>query len=91
MNGAQTRSSTHYDPHHNLLCVVSGSKQVDLWPPSSSPFLYPMPLYGEASNHSAVPIDDIDLSLHPRAEDSKKYSQRVILHAGDALFIPEGW
>ena len=27
MNGAQTRSSTHYDPHHNLLCVVSGSKQ----------------------------------------------------------------
>ncbi|PWA62871.1 2-oxoglutarate (2OG) and Fe(II)-dependent oxygenase superfamily protein [Artemisia annua] len=91
MNGAQTRSSTHYDPHHNLLCVVSGSKQVDLWPPSSSPVLYPMPLYGEASNHSAVPIDEIDLSLHPRAEHSKKYSQRVILHAGDALFIPEGW
>ncbi|KVI12401.1 hypothetical protein Ccrd_009168 [Cynara cardunculus var. scolymus] len=27
MNGAQARSSTHYDPHHNLLCVVSGSKQ----------------------------------------------------------------
>lgn len=91
MNGAQTRSSTHYDPHHNLLCVVSGSKQVDLWPPSSSPFLYPMPLYGEASNHSSVPIDKLDLSLHPRAEHLKKYSQRVILHAGDALFIPEGW
>ncbi|KAF5810639.1 putative tRNA(Phe) (7-(3-amino-3-carboxypropyl)wyosine(37)-C(2))-hydroxylase [Helianthus annuus] len=91
MNSAQTRSSTHYDPHHNLLCVVSGSKQVDLWPPSSSPFLYPMHLYGEASNHSAVPIDKLDLSVHPRAEHSKKYSQRVILHAGDALFIPEGW
>ncbi|KAI7750254.1 hypothetical protein M8C21_015963, partial [Ambrosia artemisiifolia] len=91
MNSAQTRSSTHYDPHHNLLCVVSGSKQVDLWPPSSSPFLYPMHLYGEASNHSAVPIDKPDLSVHPRAEHSKKYSQRVILHAGDALFIPEGF
>lgn len=91
MNGAQTRSSTHYDPHHNLLCVVSGSKQVDLWPPSSTPFLYPMPLYGEASNHCAVPINAPDLSLHPRAEHSKKYSQRVILHSGDALFIPEGW
>ncbi|XP_076883517.1 lysine-specific demethylase JMJ31-like [Bidens hawaiensis] len=91
MNSAQTRSSTHYDPHHNLLCVVAGSKQVDLWPPSSSPFLYPMQLYGEASNHSAVPIDKVDLSVHPRAEHSKKYSQRVILHAGDALFIPEGW
>ncbi|XP_024965624.1 tRNA wybutosine-synthesizing protein 5 isoform X3 [Cynara cardunculus var. scolymus] len=91
MNGAQARSSTHYDPHHNLLCVVSGSKQVNLWPPSSSPFLYPMPLHGEASNHSAVPMDEPDISLHPRAEHSKKYVQRVILHAGDALFIPEGW
>ncbi|XP_023734930.1 lysine-specific demethylase JMJ31 isoform X1 [Lactuca sativa] len=91
MNGAQTRSSTHYDPHHNLLCVVSGTKQVDLWPPSSTPFLYPMPLYGEASNHSGVPMDEPDLSLHPRAEHLKKYSQRVILNSGDALFIPEGW
>ncbi|KAL8236292.1 hypothetical protein R6Q59_017373 [Mikania micrantha] len=91
MSSAQTRSSTHYDPHHNLLCVVSGSKQVNLWPPSSSPFLYPMHVYGEASNHSAVPIDKLDLSVHARAEYSKKYSQRVILHAGDALFIPEGW
>lgn len=50
-----------------------------------------MPLYGEASNHSGVPIDEHDLSLHPRAEHLKKYSQRVTLHAGDALFIPEGW
>ncbi|PRQ17781.1 hypothetical protein RchiOBHm_Chr3g0456061 [Rosa chinensis] len=27
MNNAQARSSTHYDPHHNLLCLVSGCKQ----------------------------------------------------------------
>ena len=27
MNNAQARSSTHYDPHHNLLCIVSGRKQ----------------------------------------------------------------
>lgn len=24
---AHSRSSTHYDPHHNLLCVVSGCKR----------------------------------------------------------------
>ncbi|KAH0896018.1 hypothetical protein HID58_045586, partial [Brassica napus] len=24
MNSAQARSSAHYDPHHSLLCVVSG-------------------------------------------------------------------
>jgi len=27
MNSAEARSSTHYDPHHNLLCVVSGRKK----------------------------------------------------------------
>lgn len=27
MNSAKSRSSTHYDPHHNLLCIVSGCKQ----------------------------------------------------------------
>lgn len=27
MNNVQSRSSTHYDPHHNLLCIVSGRKQ----------------------------------------------------------------
>lgn len=29
--------------------------------------------------------------LHPRAKLAKDYSQTVVLHAGDALFIPEGW
>ncbi|MBA0679516.1 hypothetical protein Goari_011279, partial [Gossypium aridum] len=27
MNIAQARSSAHYDPHHNLLCIVTGRKQ----------------------------------------------------------------
>ncbi|WCJ21600.1 2-oxoglutarate (2OG) and Fe(II)-dependent oxygenase superfamily protein [Euphorbia peplus] len=91
MNNANARSSTHYDPHHNILCVVAGQKEVVLWPPSASPFLYPMPLYGEASNHSSVALENPDLSLYPRAEIFMEYSQKVILHAGDALFIPEGW
>ncbi|CAF2368580.1 unnamed protein product [Brassica oleracea var. botrytis] len=39
MNSAQARSSAHYDPHHSLLCVVSGffNLTVVLWPPSASP------------------------------------------------------
>ncbi|ONH93488.1 hypothetical protein PRUPE_8G234700 [Prunus persica] len=91
MNNAQARSSTHYDPHHNLLCIVSGCKQVVLWPPSASAILYPMPIYGEASNHSSVPLENPDFSNYPRAQCLMEYSQKVILHAGDALFIPEGW
>ncbi|KAL2323514.1 hypothetical protein Fmac_027893 [Flemingia macrophylla] len=91
MNNAQARSSTHYDPHHNLLCIVSGCKQVVLWPPSASPSLYPMPIYGEASNHSAVTLENPDYSIYPRAECSMEFAQKVVLQAGDALFIPEGW
>ncbi|XP_021280558.1 uncharacterized protein LOC110413877 [Herrania umbratica] len=91
MNNAQARSSAHYDPHNNLLCIVTGRKQVVLWPPSASPMLYPMPIYGEASNHSSVALENPDFSVHPRAKYCMQYSKKVILHAGDALFIPEGW
>ncbi|KAL3359161.1 hypothetical protein AABB24_015965 [Solanum stoloniferum] len=91
MNSMKARSSTHYDPHHNLLCIVSGCKEVTLWPPSATPYLYPLPLYEEASNHSSVTLEEPDLSLYPRATCLSDFSQKVVLHAGDALFIPEGW
>ncbi|KAI3967010.1 hypothetical protein MKW92_046137 [Papaver armeniacum] len=91
MNNAKSRSSTHYDPDHNLLCVVAGCKQVVLWPPSAVSSLYPMPIYSEASNHSCVDLEKPDLSTHSRAQNSMMYSQKVTLQAGDALFIPEGW
>ncbi|XP_044977224.1 uncharacterized protein LOC123444537 isoform X2 [Hordeum vulgare subsp. vulgare] len=91
MSRAHMRSSTHYDPHHNLLCVVAGCKKVTLWSPSASPSLYPMPVYGEASNHSCVSIEEPDYSSYTRAKYMKEYSERVVLNCGDALFIPEGW
>ncbi|KAF0919135.1 hypothetical protein E2562_028440 [Oryza meyeriana var. granulata] len=91
MNRAHLRSSTHYDPHHNILCVVAGCKKVTLWPPSASPYLYPMAVYGEASNHSSVSIEEPDYASYTRARYMKEYSERVILNSGDALFIPEGW
>ncbi|EES01546.2 hypothetical protein SORBI_3003G312500 [Sorghum bicolor] len=91
MNKGHLRSSTHYDPHHNLLCVVSGCKKVTLWPPSASPFLYPLPVYGEASNHSSVSMEEPDYSMYTRARYMKEYSETVILNCGDVVFIPEGW
>ncbi|KAJ4968773.1 hypothetical protein NE237_015474 [Protea cynaroides] len=91
MNNSKSRSSTHYDPHHNLLCVVTGCKRVVLWPPSVSPLMYLMPIYGEASNHSSVNLENPDFSVHPRAKHLMENSQTAILRPGDALFIPEGW
>uniref|UniRef100_A0A0D9YFM0 JmjC domain-containing protein n=1 Tax=Oryza glumipatula TaxID=40148 RepID=A0A0D9YFM0_9ORYZ len=69
----------------------SSLESLTLWPPSSSPYLYPMPVYGEASNHSSVSIEEPDYSRYTRARYMKEYSERVILNCGDALFIPEGW
>jgi hypothetical protein len=37
----ESRSSIHYDPFHNLLCVVKGAKQVHLWSPERTPSMYP--------------------------------------------------
>ncbi|KAI5395096.1 hypothetical protein KIW84_061630 [Lathyrus oleraceus] len=50
-----------------------------------------MPIYGEASNHSLVALENPDYSIYPRAECSMEFAQKVVLEAGDALFIPEGW
>lgn len=36
-------------------------------------------------------LEEPDFSIYPRAKHSTEHSQKVILHAGDALFIPEGW
>ncbi|KAM0936611.1 putative tRNA(Phe) (7-(3-amino-3-carboxypropyl)wyosine(37)-C(2))-hydroxylase [Dioscorea sansibarensis] len=91
MNRTSSRSSTHYDPHHNLLCIIAGCKQVVLWPPSASPLLQLMPIYGEASNHSACNIDSPDLVGNATVQSPMEHAQKIILHAGDALFIPEGW
>lgn len=91
MSASESKSSTHYDPYHNLLCVVVGQKQVTLWPPCTTPFLYPYPVYGEASNHSSVDFVKPDNKLHPLVSHASKFAEVVMLQAGDALFIPEGW
>lgn len=91
MSAIESKSSTHYDPYHNMLCVVAGQKQVTLWPPCATPFLYPYPVHGEASNHSSIDFVKPDDEVHPLFEHASNYCQVVMLQAGDALFIPEGW
>ncbi|KAL2612998.1 hypothetical protein R1flu_024690 [Riccia fluitans] len=91
MSMKSSRSSTHYDPYHNVLCVVAGEKRVMLWSPSAAPYLYPLPVYGEASNHSGVDMIAPDYDIHPRFRMALQKAKIVTLQPGDALFIPEGW
>ena len=44
MNSAQARSSTHYDPHHNLLCIIAGCKQGLLFVSKEASFPTYLPL-----------------------------------------------
>ncbi|BBN16930.1 protein MpHDM8 [Marchantia polymorpha subsp. ruderalis] len=91
MSMKSSRSSTHYDPYHNILCVVAGEKKVSLWPPSAAPYLYPLPIHGEASNHSGVDMVVPNYNMHPLFKKAVQGAKVVTLRAGDALFIPEGW
>eukprot|EP00877_Chromochloris_zofingiensis_P010690 jgi/Chrzof1/5875/Cz16g19010.t1 len=65
MSVGSSRSSLHYDPYQNLLCVVAGSKTVTLFSPAATPGLYPRPLYGESSNHSKVDFAADEHNTHP--------------------------
>jgi hypothetical protein len=58
-------SSIHFDPYHNLLCVVTGTKTVTLMDPGCTPGLYARPLEGESSNHSSVDFTAPDPQAHP--------------------------
>ena len=49
-----SRSSLHYDPFHNLLCVLRGSKTLRLFTPEATRWLRPLPLHGESPNHCGV-------------------------------------
>eukprot|EP00850_Spirogloea_muscicola_P001856 SM000007S20816 [mRNA] locus=s7:318142:322356:- [translate_table: standard] len=72
-------SSIHYDPYHNLLCVVSGRKTVSIWPPSA------------AGSFSAINLLQPDYKQHPQAANYRTLCKTVTLASGDALFLPEGW
>ena len=85
-----SRGSIHYDNYQNLLCVVAGRKDVLLWPPETAG-LYPQQLGGESGNHSQVNIARPCEARHPLFPGALRRATAVTLHAGDALYIPEGF
>ena len=45
--------------------MATGSKTVHLMSPEATAFLYPLPLWSESPNHSAVNFAQPDLVAHP--------------------------
>ncbi len=84
-------SSLHYDPYENLLCVISGTKTVHCFSPEATPGMYPLPLWGESSNHSRVNFSAPDLKLHPLYTDALKSMQTADLQVSSQAAQPRGY
>jgi hypothetical protein len=80
-----TRSSCHYDPYGNALCVVTGAKRVRLAPPCAAAALRARPAWHESANHAAGSL------WPPDAAGAGAAVAEARLGPGDGLFIPEGW
>ncbi len=91
--GNAVRTQTHFDPSHNIACVVAGSRRFTLFPPEQIANLYPGP-FDRAPGHVPVSMASIeapDFERYPRFRDALAVAQTTVLEAGDALFIPYGW
>lgn len=82
-----TVSPAHYDPKHNLLAQVVGSKRVLLFSPGDSQCLYPNP--GMLNNTSSVDCDEPDLKAFPRFAEGVGFEG--VLNPGELLYIPPLW
>ena len=79
----------HYDVMHlhAWIAQLYGDKEFTLYAPDQEPFLYPdpaVPWQSSLRNHHAPDFERYPLLRNARA-------QRVVLHAGETLFLPAGW
>ena len=79
-------SPCHYDPFHNMLCQVMGTKRVVLFDPGDTDCLYPANGTSQ-KNTSLIDVSSPDLNKFPLFANIKSGSETT-LEPGDALFIP---
>lgn len=101
IGSAVTSSPCHFDPFHNVLVQIYGSKSVLLFAPDSSAML--KPCSSPQANTSSISFKDLQLRrIHNGIDIALKAFDPLIhipahqscyaeLNAGDALFIPIRW
>lgn len=88
MGGAGCVTHLHYDRDQNFLVQVRGSKQLTLFTPEDSAYLYPNE--GEGISHvSRIDLDRVDTAAFPLFQAAQPY--HCTLESGDLLYIPPRW
>ena len=83
-----TISPMHYDPKHNLLCQVFGSKTIILASPEDTINLYPHESEF-LQNTSQIDAEHLDVGKYPLVAQVKFY--HLTLQPGDCLYMPPKW
>ena len=87
------RLAIHQDATHSVLCMVSGYKELILFPPDQHPNLYTAPQQNlfEWPWRSVVDPRAPDLERYPRFSEALAHARRIRIGPGDALFLPAYW
>ncbi|MBU6184033.1 MAG: cupin-like domain-containing protein [Rickettsiales bacterium] len=83
------RSNLHFDPEENLLTMIKGSKNIVLFPPISTKFLYQNNTKKTKTLESHVNIFNLDRKMYPLVDHAIYYQTHLI--EGESLYIPSGW
>ncbi len=91
--GNRVRTQTHFDPSHNIACVVAGKRHFTLFPPEQIDNLYPGPFDFAPGGVpvSMVPLENPDFGKYPLFAKALEQAQYADLEPGDALYIPYAW
>ena len=91
-----TRSQLHFDRKDNFICQMCGQKEILLFGPEDTNFLYQKE-GSDAEDQFNNRFSSIDPNLSPKTfrkkypNTSKTWATRILLNPGDVLFVPKFW
>jgi hypothetical protein len=85
-----SKTGLHNDDENNVLCQITGQKQVLLISPNERSNLYPNDLYDSGTECCDVSASSPNFDLHPLFKGVSTIFS-VTLNPGDILFIPKYW
>lgn len=88
LGGVGCDSGLHYDFSHNFFLQVSGKKELVLFSPEDSEYLYPSDKEG-FQHMSEIALHSVDKDRFPLYDKAQPI--RLTVEAGDMVYIPSYW